>query len=62
VIEELALHRPARAVHIFCNPDLLGGELSRWQGAGYDAVRGVPFDMFPGTSDIELMVLLEPSL
>ena len=60
VIERVALRLPARAVHIFCNLEILPRELSRWERSGYRAARGIPFDMFPGTSDCELMVLLEP--
>ncbi|HUI11748.1 MAG TPA: methyltransferase domain-containing protein [Bacteroidota bacterium] len=59
VIECVAAARPARAVHMFCNIDIMPGELERWSRAGYRVVRGTPFDMFPGTDETEIMVLLE---
>ena len=59
VIECVAAARPARVVHMFCNIDIMAGELERWSRGGYRAVRGVPFDMFPGTDEVEIMVLLE---
>ncbi len=61
IIEAAAAFRPARVVHIFCNMELLEGELLRWRNAGYRAERGIPFDMFPGTPELEMMVLLTPS-
>ncbi len=58
VIEALAEYRPERVVHIFCNIELAGAELKRWDEAGYAVADAVPFDMFPGTDDVELMVSL----
>jgi len=58
VIECVAAAGPARAVHMFCNVDIMAGELERWRRGGYRVVRGIPFDMFPGTDEVEIMVLL----
>jgi tRNA/tmRNA/rRNA uracil-C5-methylase (TrmA/RlmC/RlmD family) len=60
VIETIAEHQPERAVHIFCNIDILGDELKRWDDSGYTVAEAVPFDMFPGTDDVEIMVSLVP--
>jgi tRNA/tmRNA/rRNA uracil-C5-methylase (TrmA/RlmC/RlmD family) len=60
VIEAIANRRPARVLHIFCNMDLIQIELDRWHRGGYRVARAVPIDMFPGTADLEMMVLLEP--
>lgn len=60
VIECIAAKRPGHVLHIFCEIDLLPKELKRWEKAGYNAVRAVPFDMFPGTASVETMVLLQP--
>ncbi len=60
VIECIAARRPGRVVHMFCNVDIMGAEISRWRAAGYTPVRGVPFDMFPGTDETEVMVLFGP--
>ena len=59
VIETFKGSKISRIVHLFCNIDIVGKELERWSYSGYRAVRAIPFDMFPGTGEIELMVLLE---
>jgi len=59
VLECIAAARPARVVHMFCNIDVMAGELERWSRGGYAVVRAVPFDMFPGTDEVEIMALLE---
>jgi len=61
VIECVAARRPGRVVHMFCNIDIMPAEISRWMTAGYVPVRGVPFDMFPGTDDTEIMILFRPA-
>jgi 23S rRNA (uracil1939-C5)-methyltransferase len=60
VIEFLAEQQPQQVVHIFCNSDIIAKELRRWKECGYHPTQAVPFDMFPGTNEIEMMVLLEP--
>lgn len=59
VIEYLAEQGAEKIVHIFCNAEIIGKELRRWKNSGYVPVKVQPFDMFPGTSEIEMMVLLE---
>lgn len=59
VIEFLAEQQPQKVVHIFCNSDIIEKELRRWKQCGYSPVRARPFDMFPGTNEIEMMVLFE---
>ncbi|MGA9405493.1 MAG: methyltransferase domain-containing protein, partial [Bacteroidota bacterium] len=61
VIEIIAAKKVQRVLHIFCNIDLMPAELERWKSAGYNIVRAVPFDMFPGTSEVEIIVSLEKS-
>jgi hypothetical protein len=46
---------------MFCNMDIMPAEISRWRAAGYMPARGVPFDMFPGTNETEVMVLFGPA-
>lgn len=60
VIEAVAARLPRRVVHVFCNMDLLAGELLRWKKAGYRPENAIPFDMFPGTAELEMMVMLAP--
>lgn len=59
VIEYLAEQSPERVVHIFCNADIIDKELRKWKQCGYVPVKAQPFDMFPGTNEIEMMVLLQ---
>jgi 23S rRNA (uracil1939-C5)-methyltransferase len=60
VLEAAAAHRPQRVVHIVCTIDLLPAELRRWKDTGYQVVKAIPLDMFPGTSAIETLVALRP--
>ncbi len=59
VIEIIAAKKAERVLHIFCNIDLMPVELERWKNAGYKIRRALSFDMFPGTSEVEIMVSLE---
>ncbi len=59
VVEIIAAKKVQRVLHIFCSIDLMPAELDRWKNAGYKIRRAVPFDMFPGTSEAEIMVSLE---
>jgi len=61
VIEGIAAQKPARVLHIFCNSDILPAEIGRWASSGYMAEKAVPFDMFPGTPSVEVLVLLSPA-
>ncbi len=61
VIEEIPARSPSRVVHLFCSIDGLPDELSRWEKSGFTLKRAVPVDMFPGTFEVEVVVLLEPS-
>lgn len=61
VIEFLAEKKPQRVVHIFCNTEIIGSELQRWEQCGYHPVAAQPVDMFPGTREIEFVVALEPA-
>jgi len=60
VIELIAAKQPARVLHVFCEIDLISKEIERWEKSGYRVSRAIPFDMFPGTAEVEVMVLLEP--
>ncbi len=60
VIEALAAARVERAVHIFCNVERLAEDTARWTKGGYSMRHALPFDMFPGTNELELMVEFAP--
>jgi 23S rRNA (uracil1939-C5)-methyltransferase len=61
VLETIAASGPGRAVHIFCNIDLVSAEVNRWQTSGYTLARAVPVDMFPGTSTVEILAAFSPA-
>lgn len=60
VIEYIASKEPEAVVHIFCNSEIISTELQRWNECGYSVQKVIPFDMFPGTNEIEIMALLKP--
>ncbi len=49
-----------RAVHLFCAIDRAPIDLQEWVKSGYRISQVVALDMFPGTPNLELAVLLEP--
>ncbi len=59
VISSLAKRNPKRVVHVFCGTDVIPKELTVWNSKGYKIKKIQPLDLFPGTSHIETMVLLE---
>jgi tRNA/tmRNA/rRNA uracil-C5-methylase (TrmA/RlmC/RlmD family) len=58
VIEAVCERQPAKVLHIFCGVDQIPGSLQEWQANGYQVERTVPLDMFPGTANLEVLVLL----
>ncbi|MGB7567010.1 MAG: hypothetical protein WBM07_04065 [Chitinivibrionales bacterium] len=60
VVRLCAQRSASRIVHIFCNVDRIPADLDEWQRYGYRVSQVVPFDMFPGTPNLEVAVLLEP--
>ena len=59
VIAALARRKPKKALHIFCGVDQIPPSLREWQANGYQVRRVVPLDMFPGSANLEVMLLLE---
>jgi len=59
VIETLAERDPELVLHIFCGVETIPGEINLWKHSGYEPVECIPLDMFPGTPDVEVMVLLK---
>lgn len=60
VIPALAERKPTRILHIFCDLDTLPIEVKEWRRCGYKVAEVVPLDMFPGTDNLEVMVLFLP--
>ncbi len=58
-INSLAVMRPEKIVYVSCNPETLARDLGKITKVGYRVKRMVPFDMFPGTEDIETIALLQ---
>jgi len=61
VISLLAGRNPRFVLHIFCGVDGIPDEIANWKQNGYGIKRIVPLDMFPGTPNLEILVLLERS-
>lgn len=60
VIAALAARKPARVLHIFCDMNTLPSGVNEWSQSGYAVSEVVPLDMFPGTDNLEVMVLFLP--
>jgi tRNA/tmRNA/rRNA uracil-C5-methylase (TrmA/RlmC/RlmD family) len=60
VIRALAMRQPVRVLHVFCDMDVLPREVNAWRKCGYMVSKVVPLDMFPGTDNLEVMVLFIP--
>jgi len=60
VIAALCGARPQVVLHIFCGADQIPAALTAWRAGGYEARRIVPLDMFPGTVNLEVLILLAP--
>lgn len=61
VIESIASRAPRRVAHLVCDIELLASDCARWTRSGYTVSSITPFDMFPGTDDIELLLILHPT-
>lgn len=60
VLSALARREPGKVLHIHCNADLLPQSVREWGKQGYHPLRAVPMDMFPGTTEIELLLAFRP--
>lgn len=58
VAQILALRKPDRIVHIACGTSEIPEEVAAWAKVGYQLQRAVPLDLFPGTMNLETMLLL----
>ena len=60
VIPYCCERRPSRIVHLFCDIDRVPIDIAEWRRGGYWVRSAAAFDMFPGTPNLEVAVLLEP--
>ena len=58
VVEAAAGMAPQRIVYVSCDPATMGRDVKRFAALGYEAVRAVAVDLFPGTANIESVVCL----
>ena len=59
VIAAIAKRSPARVLNVFCSADEVPRTLAAWKHNGYSPSAVRVFDMFPGSPNVETMVLLE---
>jgi tRNA/tmRNA/rRNA uracil-C5-methylase (TrmA/RlmC/RlmD family) len=60
VIPLLAARQPRRVVYLFCDMNIMPVEINKWRKQGYMLAKAMPFDMFPGTNNLEMLVVLLP--
>ena len=58
VVQAAAQMAPRRIVYVSCDPATLARDVKLFAQEGYEAVRAAAVDMFPGTANIETVVLL----
>ena len=58
VVQAAAQMAPRRIVYVSCDPATLARDVKLFAQAGYEAVRAAAVDMFPGTANVETVVLL----
>ena len=58
VVAAAASMAPQRIVYVSCDPATLARDVKLFAQAGYAAVRAAAVDMFPGTANVETVVLL----
>lgn len=59
VIAALGERQPQKVLHIFCGVDQIPESLAEWSANNYRVEKVVPLDMFPGTPNLEVLILLK---
>jgi tRNA/tmRNA/rRNA uracil-C5-methylase (TrmA/RlmC/RlmD family) len=59
VIAAIGERAPEKILHIFCGVDQIPEALKKWQASNYQVEKVVPLDMFPGTANLEVLILLK---
>ena len=57
VIDVLGKRQPRKVLHIFCGVDQIPTSIREWQRNGYEIQQVVPLDMFPGSANLEVLIL-----
>lgn len=58
VVQAVASRNPEKVLHVFCGVDNIPDELVKWASVGYQPSVIMPVDMFPGSANLEVFVLL----
>ncbi len=59
VVDRILEVNPARVIYVSCNPRTMAMDLARFEDSGYLVKKLVPFDMFPNTSHMELVAVMD---
>ncbi len=60
VIAAVAARKPERVAAVYCGIDNVPHELRLWQANGFRLEESLCFDMFPGSPNLETVLLLKP--
>jgi len=61
VIGALCRRLPHKVLHIHCGVDQIPASMTQWRKGGFNVERIVPLDMFPGSANLEIMILFSPT-
>jgi 23S rRNA (uracil1939-C5)-methyltransferase len=61
VVPQIRKINPVKIIYVSCNPTTLARDLKRFKDIGYVLKKAKSFDMFPQTSNVETLVLIEKS-
>ncbi len=59
LVRAVAAMQPERIVYVSCNPATLARDCKVFAEEGYELVEATPFDQFPHTAHVEIIVLLQ---
>ena len=59
VIEAISERGPEKVLHICCGIEKVPGTVRDWRDKGYRLKTAAPFDMFPGTANLETLLFFE---
>lgn len=59
VIAAIAARRPERVIAIYCGIDQMAKEFRLWHANGFELEKSAVFDMFPGSPNLETILLLK---
>ncbi|NLU25374.1 MAG: 23S rRNA (uracil(1939)-C(5))-methyltransferase RlmD [Clostridiales bacterium] len=59
VVETVASMEPRRVVYVSCDPATMARDVKHFASLGYEARRAAAVDLFPGTANIESVIMLE---